>query len=94
MFVVQRGVAAVQLYTGDGDIRLPGAVETGPLRFCDGLLPGYGGQISRNVNQTEGEASSSQWPFDARFDYTYDGVMRSYEDSLCRLALNRVEILY
>jgi D-threo-aldose 1-dehydrogenase len=32
-------------------------------------------------------------PFDFRFDYTYDGVMRSYEDSLIRLGLNRVDVL-
>jgi D-threo-aldose 1-dehydrogenase len=28
------------------------------------------------------------------FDYTYDGVMRSFEDSLERLGLDRVDILY
>ncbi|MFP6748136.1 MAG: aldo/keto reductase [Alphaproteobacteria bacterium] len=32
-------------------------------------------------------------PFDLRFDYTYDGVMRSYEDSLTRLGLARVDCL-
>jgi D-threo-aldose 1-dehydrogenase len=31
--------------------------------------------------------------FDARFDYGYDGVLRSYEDSLQRLGLDRVEML-
>ncbi len=31
--------------------------------------------------------------FDARFDYGYDGVMRSYEDSLQRLGLDRVDLL-
>jgi D-threo-aldose 1-dehydrogenase len=29
-----------------------------------------------------------------RFDYGYDGVMRSYEESLTRLSLYRVDILY
>jgi len=33
-------------------------------------------------------------PFDQLYDYTYDGVMRSFEDSLQRLGLNRVDILY
>ena len=28
-----------------------------------------------------------------RFDYTYDGIMRSYEDSLKRLKLDRVDLL-
>lgn len=33
-------------------------------------------------------------PFDLRFDYTYDGIMRSWEDSLLRLSVNRVDILF
>lgn len=33
-------------------------------------------------------------PFDQRYDYSYDGVMRSYEDSRQRLGLDRVDILY
>jgi D-threo-aldose 1-dehydrogenase len=32
-------------------------------------------------------------PFEHRFDYTYDGVMRAYEQSLMRLGLNRIDIL-
>ena len=32
-------------------------------------------------------------PFAARYDYSYDAVMRSVEDSLQRLALNRIDIL-
>jgi D-threo-aldose 1-dehydrogenase len=31
--------------------------------------------------------------FEHRFDYSYDGVMRAYEDSLQRLGMNRVEML-
>jgi len=31
--------------------------------------------------------------FDFRFDYSYDGVMRSHEDSLQRLGLDRVDLL-
>ncbi|MBB5519651.1 aldo/keto reductase [Amphiplicatus metriothermophilus] len=33
-------------------------------------------------------------PFEPVFDYSYDGVMRSFEDSLKRLGLDRVDILY
>src|SRR5262252_1729266 len=33
-------------------------------------------------------------PFDVVFDYSYDGVMRSFEDSLQRLGLARIDILY
>lgn len=43
------------------------------------------------------EASERSWPnglkFQHRHDYTYAGVMRSYEDSLQRLGMNRVDVL-
>lgn len=32
-------------------------------------------------------------PFHLKFDYSYDGVMRAFEDSLQRLGLNRIDIL-
>lgn len=32
-------------------------------------------------------------PFEVRFDYSYDGIMRSYEQALQRLALNTVDSL-
>jgi len=31
--------------------------------------------------------------FDAVFDYSYDGVMRSFEDSLQRLGINKIDVL-
>ena len=33
-------------------------------------------------------------PFTITYDYSYDGVMRSFEDSLQRLALERIDILF
>lgn len=33
-------------------------------------------------------------PFDADYDYSYDGIMRSVEFSYARLGLNRIDILY
>lgn len=36
----------------------------------------------------------SPMPFEAIFDYSYDGVMRSVEHSLQRLGLSRIDILY
>ena len=33
-------------------------------------------------------------PFEPVFDYSYDGVMRSFETSLQRLGLSRIDILY
>lgn len=42
-------------------------------------------------------ASVRAWPlglhFDHRHDYSYAGIMRSYEDSLQRLGLNRIDLL-
>jgi D-threo-aldose 1-dehydrogenase len=35
----------------------------------------------------------SDMPFEAAFDYSYDGVMRSFEDSLQRLGFGRVDLL-
>lgn len=35
----------------------------------------------------------SPMPFDTVYDYSYDGVMRSFEDSLQRLGLDRIDIL-
>lgn len=32
-------------------------------------------------------------PFEHRFDYTYDGIMRSYESSMMRLGLNTIDLL-
>jgi D-threo-aldose 1-dehydrogenase len=31
--------------------------------------------------------------FDIRWDYSYDGIMRAYEDSLQRLGMNRIDVL-
>lgn len=40
------------------------------------------------------EAWCDGLPFDYRFDYTADGIRRSYEDSLQRLGLNQIDLLY
>ncbi len=32
-------------------------------------------------------------PFHLRYDYSYDGIMRGFEDSLQRLGLNRIDII-
>ncbi|MBU2868423.1 aldo/keto reductase [Pacificibacter marinus] len=38
-----------------------------------------------------------QWigglPFEIKFDYSYDGIMRSVEDSYLRLGMNRIDVL-
>jgi len=38
--------------------------------------------------------SASAMPFRPVFDFTYDGVMRSYDNSLQRLGLERIDILF
>ncbi len=59
------------------------------------------GRIYTRPKDIEDFKANSPWakrwlgglPFDHRFDYTYDGVMRSYEDSLNRLGLPNVDCL-
>ncbi|HEY8577786.1 MAG TPA: aldo/keto reductase [Devosia sp.] len=33
-------------------------------------------------------------PFEQEYDYSYDGIMRSFEDSLQRLGLDQIDVLY
>jgi D-threo-aldose 1-dehydrogenase len=40
------------------------------------------------------ETQPRPMPFDAVFDYSYDAIMRAFEDSLQRLGLARIDILY
>ena len=46
----------------------------------------------------EGRAKPHTWAdpfaFDQHFDYTYEAIMRSVEDSMQRLGLDRIDILY
>ncbi len=36
----------------------------------------------------------SPMPFEPKYDYSYDGIMRSFEHSLQRLGLSKIDILY
>jgi D-threo-aldose 1-dehydrogenase len=45
-------------------------------------------------NPSAAEHQQNRMPFDAAFDYSYDAIMRSFEDSLQRLGLGRIDILY
>jgi D-threo-aldose 1-dehydrogenase len=40
------------------------------------------------------ESTRRPMPFEAVFDYSYDAIMRSFEDSLQRLGLARIDVLY
>src|SRR5438045_2353770 len=50
--------------------------------------------LGPHAKEPAGETPQSPMPFDAVFDYSYDAIMRSLEDSLQRLGLARVDILY
>ncbi|MBM3262512.1 MAG: aldo/keto reductase [candidate division Zixibacteria bacterium] len=54
------------------------------------------GRIFKAVRNAE-TFKSNLWagalPFDFYYDYSYDGVMRSYEDSLTRMSVNDIELL-
>ncbi len=56
------------------------------------------GRLLRPLPAPSGDAERhgfrSPMPFEPLYDYTYDGVLRSYEDSLQRLGLTRIDILY
>ena len=45
-------------------------------------------------NPSAAEHRQNRIPFDAVFDYSYDAIMHSFEDSLQRLGLGRIDILY
>lgn len=46
------------------------------------------------VDDRERDGFHTAMPFRARYDYTHDGILRSYEHSLQRLGLARVDLLF
>lgn len=67
------------------------------LKRTDYVLSTKVGRVlTRDVNAKTDELRyefATPMPFDAHYDYTYDGIMRSYEDSLQRLGLASIDIL-
>jgi D-threo-aldose 1-dehydrogenase len=72
-------------------------------RLGDALRSQHGGYVlSTKVGRllrpagyaSERHGFVSPMPFDIFYDYGYDGVMRSFEDSQQRLGLDRIDILY
>ena len=49
--------------------------------------------IGRDAYIHSEHAWATGLPFEHHYDYTYDGIMRSYEDSLQRLGMDRADIL-
>jgi len=70
------------------------------LRFkrAGTVLSSKVGRLLRPVLQDSDRVYSHSWanpfPFDQVYDYSYDGIMRSYEDSLQRLGLASIDILF
>jgi D-threo-aldose 1-dehydrogenase len=50
--------------------------------------------LRAQANPAATEHRQNRMPFDAVFEYSYDAIMRSFEDSLQRLGLGRIDILY
>ena len=48
---------------------------------------------TRNLDEFDKGFWFGGLPFDYRFDYGYDGIMRSWEDSLQRLSLSSIDLL-
>jgi D-threo-aldose 1-dehydrogenase len=57
------------------------------------LLVPYGRIPPKRPTPREGGIFAAELPFLPTFDFSYDATMRSFEDSLQRLGMNRVDIL-
>ena len=54
---------------------------------------GRGLKATRDLKTFDNEMWIGGLPFEHAFDYSYDGIMRSYEDSLQRLGLHAIDLL-
>jgi D-threo-aldose 1-dehydrogenase len=50
-------------------------------------------KATRDISRFKSDLWAGPLPFEFHYDYSYDGIMRSYEDSLIRLGLHDVEML-
>lgn len=65
------------------------------LRDADGIvLSSKVGRLLKPGAVQNPDGWVNPLPFTPEFDYSYDGIMRSYEDSLQRLGLDRIDILF
>lgn len=51
-------------------------------------------KVGRLLKRSPGALSPGKLPFEVVYDYSYDGVMRSMEDSWKRLGMDRIDIVY
>jgi D-threo-aldose 1-dehydrogenase len=57
------------------------------------LLRPHGRHAPPRLSVSEGGIFAGELPFQPYFDFSYDAVMRSFEDSLQRLGLARIDVL-
>jgi D-threo-aldose 1-dehydrogenase len=57
------------------------------------LLKPHGKVPPPKLDPSQGGIFSDELPFEPVFDYSYDGTLRSVEDSLQRLGMNRVDVV-
>jgi len=85
---------------GLSERRLGDSLRRDALRHCrDIVLSTKVGRLLRPVPGPVDETRTrhgyaTPMPFEPVFDYSYGAVMRSYEESLQRLGLSRIDILY
>ena len=99
--VVQRAWAAgIRFYDvaplyghGLGEIRMGKVLSQKPREEYT-LATKVGRLLRAGVPPEPGQAYRGTPPVNPVFDFTYDGVMRSVEESLVRLGLDRVDILH
>ncbi|MBJ7539384.1 aldo/keto reductase [Marinomonas sp. C1424] len=48
----------------------------------------------KNSHKKDADHYVEASPFDREYDYSYDGIMRSFEDSLQRLGVSRIDMLF
>lgn len=81
---------------GKSEIRVGRALADRPRHEL--VLSSKVGRLFRRPADPAGYTTQSGWvgalPLDIRFDYSYDGIMRSVEDSYLRLGMNRIDVLF
>ncbi len=78
---------------GLAELRLGKALKHKPRNEFT-LATKVGRLLRADVPPEPGQAFRGTPPVNPTFDFSYDGVMRSFEESLARLGLDRVDILH
>jgi D-threo-aldose 1-dehydrogenase len=78
---------------GKGERRVGRFLEEQSDAFVVSSKAGRLLQKPKDVRDNYAPAWADPSPFEAYFDFSYDGIMRSYEDSMQRLGLNRIDML-